>query len=133
MILAQLIIAFPLVAGFTMAAVLGVNPALRLQIRALGATRWQTALATLAEARVGVLVAVVAGFGSWLVSGVYIVAIALLCSHLSHGFSSVFQTLGLRTEKSWPVIVRAGQAYTLLILLGNWSIPLAVLLGIVSP
>jgi tungstate transport system permease protein len=63
MILAQLIIAFPLVAGFTMAAVLGVDPALRLQVRALGATQWQTTLATLVEARLGVLVAIVAGFG----------------------------------------------------------------------
>jgi tungstate transport system permease protein len=64
MVLAQTIISFPLVAGFTMAAVLGVDPQIRLQVRALGATRWQTSLATLSEARVGVLVAVVAGFGS---------------------------------------------------------------------
>ena len=63
MILAQTIIAFPLVAGFTMAAVTGVDPALRLQVRALGATRWQTAWAMLDEARVGVIAAVVAGFG----------------------------------------------------------------------
>jgi tungstate transport system permease protein len=47
-----------------MAAVLGVDPQIRLQVRSLGATRWQTTLATLSEARVGVLVAVVAGFGS---------------------------------------------------------------------
>lgn len=64
MILAQTIIAFPMVAGFTMAAVLGVDPKIRLQVRALGATRWQTTLATLSEARIGVLVAIVAGFGS---------------------------------------------------------------------
>ncbi len=64
MILAQTIIAFPMVAGFTMAAVLGVDPKIRLQVRALGATRWQTTVATLSEARVGVLVAIVAGFGS---------------------------------------------------------------------
>lgn len=63
MILAQTIIAFPLVAGFTMAAVIGVDPALRLQVRALGASRWQTAWATLDEARAGVIAAVVAGFG----------------------------------------------------------------------
>jgi tungstate transport system permease protein len=64
MILAQTIIAFPLVAGFTMAAVLGVDPQLRLQLRSLGATRWQTALTIVAEARLGVLVSLVAGFGS---------------------------------------------------------------------
>lgn len=64
MVMAQTIISFPLVAGFTMAAVLGVDPQIRLQVRSLGATRWQTTLATLSEARVGVLVAIVAGFGS---------------------------------------------------------------------
>jgi len=63
MALAQTIIALPLVAGFTMAAVMGVDPALRLQIRALGATGRQTAVTILVEARLGVLVAVIAGFG----------------------------------------------------------------------
>ncbi|MFZ2488501.1 MAG: ABC transporter permease [Anaerolineae bacterium] len=63
MILAQTIIAFPLVAGFTMAAVMGVDPQLRQQVRALGATTWQTAWTVIIEARIGVLVAVIAGFG----------------------------------------------------------------------
>ncbi len=63
MVLAQSIIAFPLVAGFTMSAVMGVDPQLALQVQALGATRWQTALTTLVEARSGVLVSVIAGFG----------------------------------------------------------------------
>jgi len=64
MVLAQTIISFPLVAGFTMAAVMGVDPALRRQTMSLGATRRQTALTVLSEARTGVIVAVAAGFGS---------------------------------------------------------------------
>lgn len=64
MIVAQTIISFPLVAGFTMAAVMGVDPALRLQVRALGATRQQVAWAVLREARIGVVASMVAGFGS---------------------------------------------------------------------
>lgn len=64
MVVAQCVISFPLVAGFTMAAVMGVDPQLRQQVRALGATRWQTSLAVLMEARVGVIVSVIAGFGS---------------------------------------------------------------------
>ncbi len=64
MILAQTIIAFPLVAGFTMAAVMGVEPQLRQQIVALGATRRQSAVAILMEARLGVIVSIIAGFGS---------------------------------------------------------------------
>lgn len=63
MVVAQSVIAFPLVAGFTMAAVMGVDPRLRQQLAALGATRSQAALAVLVEARVGVVVAVIAGFG----------------------------------------------------------------------
>ncbi len=63
MIVAQVIIAFPLVAGFTMAAVAGVDPALRLQVQSLGASQWQTIWATLEEARGGVIAAIVAGFG----------------------------------------------------------------------
>jgi tungstate transport system permease protein len=63
MIVAQTIIAFPLVAGFTMAAVMGVDPSLRVQVRALGASPWQSTWAILEEARTGVIAAVVAGFG----------------------------------------------------------------------
>jgi tungstate transport system permease protein len=63
-ILAQVIISFPLVAGFTMAAVMGVDPNLRRQLMALGATDWQATVATLAEARVGVVVSIIAGFGA---------------------------------------------------------------------
>jgi len=64
MVVAQSIISFPLVAGFTMAAVMGVDPQLRQQVQALGATRWQTGRAVLSEARVGVMVSIIAGFGS---------------------------------------------------------------------
>ena len=64
MVVAQTIISFPLVTGFTMAAVMSVDPQVRQQVRALGATDRQAALAVLSEARVGVVVAVIAGFGA---------------------------------------------------------------------
>jgi len=63
MVAAQTIIAFPLVAALTMSAVDGVDPDLRLQVRALGATRWQTGWTMLREARIGVTAAIVAAFG----------------------------------------------------------------------
>lgn len=72
---------------------------------------------------------VIAGFSWWPASLFYIVAMVLLCSHLSHGVSSMFQTLGLATAKTWPFIKRLGQGYALLILIGNCSIPIAILLG----
>ena len=63
MIVAQAIIAFPLVAGLTMAGIEGVDPDLRLQLRSLGASRAQVVRALLVEARGGVLAALLAGFG----------------------------------------------------------------------
>lgn len=64
MVVAQVIIAAPLVIGVTMSSVLAVNASLGAQLRALGATRFQSRLAILAEARVGLIVGLVAGFGS---------------------------------------------------------------------
>jgi len=64
MILAQTIIAFPLVVGLTMTSVQSVDPDLRTQMQALGATHRQIGLMTLAEARIGVTAAVVAAYGS---------------------------------------------------------------------
>src|SRR6266851_4640868 len=63
MILAQSIIALPLIIGVTMAAVSAVPRDLLLQVRSLGASPWQAGLAVLLEARAGVLVALAAGFG----------------------------------------------------------------------
>jgi len=87
---------------------------------------------TLANGAHNVYAMVVDGFSNVLVSGFYILAMALLCMHLSHGFSSAFQTLGLRTKKSWPAIKGAGYAFSALIFFGNISIPLSVLFGIVK-
>lgn len=64
MIAAQTVIALPQIIGVTVSSVLSVDPALRPQLRALGATSWQAMWAQLREARNGVIVGVVAGFGS---------------------------------------------------------------------
>jgi tungstate transport system permease protein len=64
MVLAQVISALPLVVGLTLTAVQAIDPALHLQIRALGATRWQLTWTILTEARLGLFAAIVAAFGS---------------------------------------------------------------------
>ncbi|MBI3912402.1 MAG: ABC transporter permease [Armatimonadetes bacterium] len=64
MVLAQTIIAFPVIAGLTMASVLAVSPELAAQLRTLGAQPAQVLRAYLNEARGGIAVALVAGFGS---------------------------------------------------------------------
>jgi len=75
---------------------------------------------------------VIHGFSNWGVSGFYIIAMVLLCMHLSHGVSSVFQSIGLSTPRTWPLFKSIGIGYALLIFIGNVSIPLAVLFGFVK-
>jgi tungstate transport system permease protein len=62
-ILAQAVIASPIVTGITLAAVQNVPAKFRLQLIALGASRPQMVWVTLREARLPMLAAVMAGFG----------------------------------------------------------------------
>ncbi len=63
MVIAQVIIAFPIVAGFSMAALQQVDPQITLQARALGASNWQALWVVIKEARLPTLAAIMAGFG----------------------------------------------------------------------
>ena len=63
-IIAQAIIATPVITALSFAALQSVNPRLRLQILALGASRWQAGLLLFREARLALLAAVMAGFGA---------------------------------------------------------------------
>ena len=63
MIIAQTVIALPIVAGLSFAAIESLNPKLRLQLISLGASPWQAALLMVREARLGLMAAVIAGFG----------------------------------------------------------------------
>lgn len=64
MVIAQAIIASPLVVGLTSAALQQTDPKLRLQIKALGATRFQYLWLLLKEVRFSILAAIIAGFGA---------------------------------------------------------------------
>ena len=63
MVLAQLVIAAPIVTGLTLAAVQQVPEGFRLQMLALGASRPQMTWVLLREARLPMLAALMAGFG----------------------------------------------------------------------
>jgi len=71
----------------------------------------------------------VVGFSQPLVSGFYILGLALLCLHLSHGASSMFQSLGWKNEAYRPILDRAAQVVAVAIFLGYSSIPVAILCG----
>jgi len=64
MILAQVVIATPLVVGITLAAVQGLDPRVHLQILSLGASRRQYWWKLVQEARLSLVAALAAGFGS---------------------------------------------------------------------
>jgi len=63
-VVAQLIIAVPVVMAITAAAVASVPRELTLQARSLGANGWRIGALTLSEARMGLLAAVAGGFGA---------------------------------------------------------------------
>jgi tungstate transport system permease protein len=64
MILAQVLIALPLVAGVTLAAIQALDERLTLQILSLGASRLQLYWTLILEARLSMVAALAAGFGS---------------------------------------------------------------------
>ena len=63
-VIAQAVIAVPIVTGITLAAVQNVPAPFRLQLVALGASRTQMVAVVLREARLPMLAAIMAGFGA---------------------------------------------------------------------
>jgi succinate dehydrogenase / fumarate reductase cytochrome b subunit len=84
------------------------------------------------EMRHDVFSMVVLGFQQPLVSGLYLVAVALLALHLSHGVQSVFQSLGLCHPGSESMLRKLGCGVAAVIFFGNASIPVAILAGLVQ-
>lgn len=63
-VIAQAVIATPVIAALSTVALQTLNPNLRLQVLALGASRWQAALLLFREVRLSLLAAALAGFGA---------------------------------------------------------------------
>ncbi len=63
-VIAQVIIALPVVTGLTAAGIQQLDPRLPLQLKGLGASRWQAFVLLVGEARLSVVAAVIAGFGA---------------------------------------------------------------------
>lgn len=72
------------------------------------------------------------GFRQPFVSLFYVLGLFLLACHLSHGFASVTQTLGINNRKISRFISTGGQTLTWLIFAGYVSIPATILLGIIN-
>ena len=74
----------------------------------------------------------IAGFQVWWVSAFYIVATGLLCMHLMHGVSSMFQSVGLRNKLWRKRLDNVALVYGWVVFLGFAVIPLASLTGILK-
>jgi succinate dehydrogenase / fumarate reductase cytochrome b subunit len=75
---------------------------------------------------------VVYGFQSPIVSGLYILAMVFLGLHMSHGVQSTFQSLGITRQRWDALIYRLGMALTLIVVIGNISMPLSILFGFIK-
>lgn len=76
---------------------------------------------------------VVFGFQNWMISTVYIVANLLLGMHLYHGGWSWLQTLGANHRRYNPLRKVFAIGLAVFITVGNVSIPVAVMTGVVTP
>lgn len=96
MIIAQTILAFPIVASLSHAAIMGVDPVIRQAAATLGATPSQASLTVINEARYGIMAAVIAGFGRVMAE---VGAILIVGGNIA-GFTRVMTTtIALETDK----------------------------------
>jgi len=82
-----------------------------------------------AQGRHDVFKMMVVGFNQPVVSIFYVVAIGLLCLHLSHGVRAMFQSLGWKKKSYANFLNKFATITSILIFVGYISIPIAVLLG----
>jgi succinate dehydrogenase cytochrome b subunit len=73
---------------------------------------------------------VVTGFQVIPVSIFYILAMAMLGLHLVHGVWSMFQSLGVSHPRYTPLLKKFAAGSTAFLFLGNISIPIAVMTGV---
>ncbi|MEW5700980.1 MAG: succinate dehydrogenase cytochrome b subunit [Candidatus Zixiibacteriota bacterium] len=84
-----------------------------------------------AHDRPDVYAMVVLGFQNPVASVIYIAAMIVLGFHFTHAFSSFFQTVGWSTPRTRPTLERVALILAAIIVVGNISIPLSILLGVV--
>jgi succinate dehydrogenase / fumarate reductase cytochrome b subunit len=75
---------------------------------------------------------VVYGFQNYAISGFYILAMILLCTHIYHGAWSMFQSLGISHPTYTPLLRKFAALMAILIAIGNISIPVAVMAGVIK-
>lgn len=82
--------------------------------------------------RPDVYLMVVKGFQKVFVTLIYVVSMAFLFLHLSHGAQSFVQTFGLTNANTLPTVNLGGKALAAVLLLGYIAIPLLIIVGFVK-
>ena len=120
MVLAQFVIAAPIVIGLTLAAVQQVPEQFRLQMLGLGASRAQMVRMLLKEARLPLLAAVMAGFGGVISE----VGASMMVGGNIRGSTRVLTTATvLETSKgSFDVAIALSAILLLITFLVNWAL-----------
>ena len=118
MIIAQAIIATPIVMGITIAAIQNLPAKLRLQILSLGATRLQMVWFLLREARLPLLAAIMAGFGGVISE----VGASIMVGGNIKGYSRVLTTATVMESSmgNFDVAIALGIILLLLVFLVNY-------------
>ncbi len=75
---------------------------------------------------------VINGFRNPVISSFYILAMILLCLHLYHGLWSMFQSMGISHPRYTPFLKKFAAAFAFFIAIGNISIPVSVMIGIIK-
>lgn len=75
---------------------------------------------------------VILSYRNYSISIAYILAMIVLYMHLSHGAPNFLQSLGLTNEKTLGRIGVIGNAVAWLLLIGNCSIPIAIMAGLIQ-
>lgn len=114
--IAQTLLALPFIVALGAAAIQGLAPGLLQQARALGAGRLQLAVLALREARIGVLAAVIAAFGSAIaeVGAVIIVGGNIEGSDQTLGSAVLSQ---INDDANYPAAIAIGLVLLVLILI----------------
>jgi succinate dehydrogenase / fumarate reductase cytochrome b subunit len=82
--------------------------------------------------RPDVLKMLVINFQDFSISIIYGIALIAVLLHLIHGIQSSFQSLGLSSDGTLPVIEKTGSVAAIIIFIGYISIPIVILAGIVK-
>lgn len=119
-IIAQTVISAPVVIGLTAAALQALDPRLRFQLYGLGASRWQMIWILWREARLPLLAALMAGFGS-VISEVG--ASMMVGGNIRYQTRVLTTAIVLETSKgNFEIALALGGLLLLITFLINWAL-----------